>query len=88
MHLFCPLIADLFHRSVLMSGSSLSPDALVSPSDASEVAAQVAEQLDCDTKNTASLLQCLRQKSVQELLGVKVGCILVDELNIQSIAFN
>jgi hypothetical protein len=52
---------------MLMSGTSLAPDAFVTHHK--EISAQVAKQLNCSED---TLLYCLRQKSVQELLSVQV----------------
>ena len=61
----------LFERAVLMGGSALSPWALT-PSPA-EVKAQVVRSLGCPLDSTsADIGECLRGKSLAELLGVDV----------------
>ncbi|XP_078052474.1 neuroligin 3 [Augochlora pura] len=62
----------LFHRSVLMSGSALSPWALVR--GAANYAQQVAEHLNCSwaTGNPQELLRCLREVPLNALVSVPV----------------
>ena len=52
-----------------MSGSALSPDAMVS--NAGHVTRQVAAQLNCPLSDE-DLIVCLRNKEVQDLLSVQV----------------
>ena len=63
------LCAGLFKSAVLMSGTSLMPNAIVS--DAGHVTTQVAAQLNCPLSDK-DLIACLRNKEVQELLSVQV----------------
>ncbi|XP_044580848.1 neuroligin-4, Y-linked isoform X1 [Cotesia glomerata] len=62
----------LFHRSVLMSGSALSPWALVR--GAANYAMQVAKYLNCTgvSHDPQLLLQCLREVPLENLLSVPV----------------
>ncbi|KAL6424369.1 hypothetical protein ACFW04_009865 [Cataglyphis niger] len=62
----------LFHRGVLMSGSALSPWALVR--GAANYAMQVAKHLNCSsaTGDPQNLLRCLRDVSLSELESVPV----------------
>ncbi|XP_076644775.1 neuroligin 3 [Halictus rubicundus] len=62
----------LFHRSVLMSGSALSPWALVR--GAANYAQQVAEHLNCSwaAANPQALLRCLREVPLNALVSVPV----------------
>ncbi|KAL0109249.1 hypothetical protein PUN28_014378 [Cardiocondyla obscurior] len=62
----------LFHRGVLMSGSALSPWALVR--GAANYAMQVAKHLNCSSvaEDPQALLKCLRDVSLSELVSVPV----------------
>ncbi|XP_032669486.1 neuroligin-4, Y-linked [Odontomachus brunneus] len=62
----------LFHRGVLMSGSALSPWALVR--GAANYAMQVAKHLNCSSAagDPQALLRCLRDVSLSELVSVPV----------------
>ena len=60
-----------FRRAVLMSGTALAPDAIIS--DAGYVTRQVAAQLNCPLSDD-ELIVCLRNKKVQDLLNVQVNC--------------
>ncbi|RWS23587.1 Neuroligin-4: X-linked-like protein [Leptotrombidium deliense] len=67
-----PMAKGLFHRAIMQSGSALSPWAVAT--DAGKYSRQLAQQLGCLTnkseKNSA-IVNCLRQKPVNELLSVK-----------------
>lgn len=62
----------LFHRSVLMSGSALSPWALVR--GAANYALQVAKHLNCSwaASDSQALLRCLREVPLNALVSVPV----------------
>ncbi|OXU27438.1 hypothetical protein TSAR_014463 [Trichomalopsis sarcophagae] len=61
----------LFHRGVLMSGSALSPWALIR--GAANYATQVAKNLNCSsTGDSQALLKCLRDVPLASLLAVPV----------------
>ncbi|KAK0158570.1 hypothetical protein PV328_009553 [Microctonus aethiopoides] len=62
----------LFHRSVLMSGSAISPWALVR--GAANYAMQVAKHLNCSSvaHDPQSLLRCLRDVQLDSLLSVPI----------------
>lgn len=53
-----------------MSGSALSPWAIAR--DANFYAQQIARTLGCPTTQPATLLECLRQRSVSDILRVKI----------------
>ena len=63
----------LFHRAVLMSGTALAPDAVVS--NAELVTKQVAAQLNCPLADDEELIACLRSKDVDDLIRVQGGSI-------------
>lgn len=54
----------------MMSGSALSPWALAR--DANYYAQQIARTLGCPTSQPAALLECLRQRSVSDILRVQI----------------
>jgi carboxylesterase type B len=59
----------LFHRAILMSGSSLSPWALIP--DPSRTARHVAASVNCSVELAdAQLLKCLRERPLDALLRV------------------
>lgn len=61
----------MFHRAVLMSGSALSPWALVQ--EPSRYAAQVAVHSNCSPELPHShLLKCLREKPLEVLMNTPV----------------
>lgn len=61
----------LFHRVILMSGSSLSPWALVR--EPSVYARQVADAMNCSFHlSHLALLKCLREKPVEMLIRVPI----------------
>ncbi|XP_065212948.1 neuroligin-1-like isoform X2 [Planococcus citri] len=61
----------LFHRAILMSGSSLSPWALVK--EPSMYAKQVAQSVNCSFQLPhLQLLKCLRDRPLHTLIGAKV----------------
>nr|XP_015919710.1 neuroligin-4, X-linked [Parasteatoda tepidariorum] len=62
--------AGLFHRAIMMSGSALSPWAIAR--DANFYAQQIARTLGCPTNHPANLLECLRQRSVSDILRVQI----------------
>jgi len=60
----------LFHRVILMSGSSLSRWAVVR--EPSMYARQVADAVNCSFHLTHHVLKCLREKPVEMLIRVPV----------------
>ncbi|XP_061935415.1 neuroligin-1 isoform X3 [Apis cerana] len=66
------ILGLLFHRSVLMSGSALSPWALVR--GAANYALQVAKHLNCSwaASDSQALLRCLREVPLNALVSVPV----------------
>lgn len=66
---FC--LGVLFHRAILMSGSALSPWALVQ--EPSRYAAQVAIHANCSPELPhPHLLKCLRDKPIDVLLSTPI----------------
>ncbi|XP_055926942.1 neuroligin-4, X-linked-like isoform X2 [Argiope bruennichi] len=63
--------AGLFHRAIMMSGSALSPWAIAR--DANLYAQQIGRTVGCPTNQPAKLLECLRQRSVKDILRVDIS---------------
>lgn len=64
------MIAGLFHRGIMMSGSALAPWAIVN--DANDVALQVAQAADCvhlvgDRSDSETILNCLRDTPIERI---------------------
>ncbi|XP_076221874.1 neuroligin 3 isoform X2 [Nomia melanderi] len=72
LNIYAPVQGLLFHRSVLMSGSALSPWALVR--GAANYALQVAKHLNCSwtAGDPQALLRCLREVPLNALVSVPV----------------
>ncbi|XP_043246706.1 neuroligin-4, Y-linked-like isoform X1 [Amphibalanus amphitrite] len=69
-------VTDLFHRAIVMSGSSLSSLAVVQ--DPAQYALRLGVQVGCvesedSTTNSELLVDCLREQSVERLLEADVG---------------
>lgn len=61
----------LFNNVVLLSGSALSPWA--SLHDPNDLRVRVAKQLDCDYQNDEDIAECLRTKSLEDLLQLDLN---------------
>lgn len=59
----------LFHRSISQSGNFYNPWTLTSPGIAKMRAITVGKHLGCSTKNSKELIECLRTKSAEEIIG-------------------
>lgn len=68
LHLASPLSAVYFARLILMSGTVLSPWSFQVTRNAASTSLAVLRNLACDAPSTESMLQCVRQKSVVDLL--------------------
>lgn len=68
LHLASPLSTVYFARLILMSGTLLSPWSFQVTRNAASTSLAVLRNLACDASSTASMLQCVRQKSVVDLL--------------------
>lgn len=64
------MIAGLFHRVVLSSGSALSPWASVH--DPNDLRLKVGEQIGCSTENDEDIADCLRGVPLRELMAVEL----------------
>ncbi|KAJ8683520.1 hypothetical protein QAD02_019312, partial [Eretmocerus hayati] len=61
---------ELFRRAILMSGSALNPDAIGKAP--LQITGQVAYALNCPQNSDEELVACLKTRSVQDLLRVKI----------------
>ena len=66
LHLLSNHSRGLFNRAVMMSGFGISPRAVSHKSK--EFAEAVAAYLNCTTKTTSSLVNCLRNKTADDIL--------------------
>ncbi|GIY48882.1 neuroligin-1 [Caerostris extrusa] len=64
-----PMARGLFRRAVMQSGSALSPWAIAH--DALTYGHQVCETLNCPTKESAPMLDCMRQRPLDEIMKVQ-----------------
>nr|CAD7578216.1 unnamed protein product [Timema californicum] len=65
-HMISPRTSGYFQRAIVMSGSVLSPWSRVE--DPSKCSRAIARSLGCLAETSRTILQCLRSKSVEELL--------------------
>ncbi|KAH0619403.1 hypothetical protein JD844_000015 [Phrynosoma platyrhinos] len=64
-HVLSPLSKGLFHRAILHSGTAILPGSFnASPQPSAE---KLARALGCEVSSSAVMVECLRQKSTQEL---------------------
>ncbi|XP_066285497.1 neuroligin-4, Y-linked-like [Branchiostoma lanceolatum] len=73
LHLTSVYSAGLFHGMILSSGSLVNPwTVLLPPYRPYNHAADLAEKLGCPTEPTEDLVNCLRQKTAEELVETSV----------------
>uniref|UniRef100_A0A7N9CQ55 Carboxylic ester hydrolase n=1 Tax=Macaca fascicularis TaxID=9541 RepID=A0A7N9CQ55_MACFA len=65
--IFSPLSKNLFHRAISESGVALT-HALLEDGDIKPLAEKIANTAGCQTTTSAVMVQCLRQKTEEELL--------------------
>ncbi|XP_062923597.1 pyrethroid hydrolase Ces2e-like isoform X2 [Mobula hypostoma] len=65
LHALSPLSANLFHKAILQSGSALMPGLL--PPLPTQLAREAAEIAGCNDTRSQILLQCLRNKTEDEM---------------------
>ncbi|XP_068941916.1 pyrethroid hydrolase Ces2e-like isoform X2 [Petaurus breviceps papuanus] len=67
-HVLSPMSKGLFHRAIMESGVAILPGLI---SSSSEMVVNVIANLSaCDRHNSASMVQCLRNKSEDEILAI------------------
>ncbi|KAK3746976.1 hypothetical protein QZH41_002528 [Actinostola sp. cb2023] len=59
-HYLTPLSKGLFHRAIAVSGVDLSPFATRPKDDVTKISAQIAKNLNCYSRVSSEMLQCLR----------------------------
>nr|XP_028595318.1 fatty acyl-CoA hydrolase precursor, medium chain-like isoform X1 [Podarcis muralis] len=69
-HVMSPLSKGLFHRAILESGVSQLPIVFQNRSKSAE---KIARIFGCEMTTSAALVQCLRQKSEQELINADLS---------------
>ncbi|XP_036604056.1 cocaine esterase-like [Trichosurus vulpecula] len=67
-HVLSPMSKGLFHRTIMQSGVSVIPGTISSSSEM--FANAVANLSSCDRHDSASMVQCLRSKSEDEMLAI------------------
>ncbi|XP_072492061.1 pyrethroid hydrolase Ces2e-like [Notamacropus eugenii] len=67
-HVLSPMSKGLFHRAIMESGVAILPGLISSSSEA--VVNVIANLSACDRHNSASMVQCLRSKSEDEILAI------------------
>lgn len=68
-HMVSPLSAGLFHRGISQSGNFYNPWTLTSPGIAKTRAMTLGKHLGCNSENSKDLVECLRTKSAEEIIG-------------------
>ncbi|KAK7590851.1 hypothetical protein V9T40_002464 [Parthenolecanium corni] len=71
LHLFSPLSKGLFHRCISQGGHPLNFWSMMKPGQSREYAWQLGKVLGCSNyvnKTSETLLQCLKSKSIEELI--------------------
>ncbi|KAM9061846.1 pyrethroid hydrolase Ces2e [Sarcophilus harrisii] len=67
-HVLSPMSKGLFHRAIMQSGVAILPGLI---SSSSEMVANVIANLSaCERYSSASMVQCLRRKSEEEILAI------------------
>ncbi|XP_013779898.1 neuroligin-4, X-linked-like isoform X1 [Limulus polyphemus] len=65
-----PMARGLFHRSIMQSGSALSPWAIAR--QAPEFTRQLANKLSCPTVSNVVMVDCLRNRPTESILNVEL----------------
>ena len=81
------LLKGMFHRAIIQSGTSKCPWSLQTP--VGEYTKILAEHLDCPTTNSREILDCLRTRKAEDIVGIRrhitipelVGCCLLNNKN-------
>ncbi|XP_011864448.1 PREDICTED: esterase E4 [Vollenhovia emeryi] len=68
-HMVSPLSTGLFHRGISQSGTFYNPWTLTSPGVAKRRAMFLGKNLGCSTEKSKDLIECLRTKSAEEIIG-------------------
>ncbi|XP_078699045.1 neuroligin-4, X-linked-like [Branchiostoma floridae x Branchiostoma belcheri] len=74
LHLVSPLSRDYFYLAILQSGASTSPWAVLLPEyEPQKYTEELAKQMGCSTQSTQELVDCLREKTAEEISSADVG---------------
>ncbi|KAG8187917.1 hypothetical protein JTE90_002932 [Oedothorax gibbosus] len=65
-----PMARGLFQRAIMQSGSAFSPWALAR--DAATHTRYLASVLDCPTRDNTALVDCIRQRSISDIMRVQL----------------
>ncbi|XP_071033569.1 neuroligin-4, X-linked-like isoform X2 [Parasteatoda tepidariorum] len=65
-----PMARGLFQRAILQSGSAFSPWALAR--DSATHTRYLASVLDCPTRDNTALVECIRQRSISDIMRVQL----------------
>ncbi|XP_055936157.1 neuroligin-4, X-linked-like isoform X3 [Argiope bruennichi] len=65
-----PMARGLFQRAIMQSGSAFSPWALAR--DAATFTRYLASVLDCPTRDNTALVDCIRQRSISDIMRVQL----------------
>ncbi|KAG8191528.1 hypothetical protein JTE90_019592 [Oedothorax gibbosus] len=65
-----PMAKGLFQRVILQSGSALCPWALAK--DAASHARKLAQSMNCSTRDSTKLIDCLRKKRLEDIMSVDI----------------
>lgn len=75
----------LFHRAISQSGTGHCPWALTRPGFAKKKATKMGELLDCPSKNSKQLLDCLRTRDAVDVIATdrsfQVSAIILSVVN-------
>ena len=75
-----PLAFRHFRRAIMLSGSPNSYYGGINQSEALERTRQFAEKLECMNVNMSSVIECLRNKTVEQILSVTKGQFLKNQM--------
>ncbi|XP_036604064.1 cocaine esterase-like [Trichosurus vulpecula] len=67
-HVLSPMSKGLFHRAIMQSGVAILPGLISSSSET--IMNVIANLSSCDRNDSASMVQCLRNKSEDEILAI------------------
>ncbi|XP_078603964.1 neuroligin-4, X-linked-like [Branchiostoma floridae x Branchiostoma japonicum] len=74
LHLLSPLSRGYFLQAILQSGASTSPWAVLLPEyEPQKYTDKLAKQMGCSTQSTQELVDCLREKTAEEVSSADVG---------------
>lgn len=80
LHMVSPMSKDLFHRAISMSASAIKPEVYtgVAEHGQKELVQRQARLLNCPTDSTASMLNCLIEKPVENFTNTLANLTVLD----------